>query len=249
MRARRWAVAALWLPLAAAAADVRVLAAGAPKPLVAAVAPGFERDTGHRVFVDTDTAGALTRRILAGAPFDLVIVTSAGAASLAKEGKLADGPPVPLARVGIGVAVKAGARHPDIGDVPALRRALREARAVAMIDPAAGGSSGIYLARLFDELGIADEVKRKAVLVPGGLAAQKLVSGEADIALQQMSELRLVPGASVVGPIPTPVQSWTEYVGAVSASARDRAASAALLAALKRAAVAERLKDMGMELP
>ena len=176
---------------------------GAFKPVVAALAaPVFTARTGHTLKVDNDTAGALQRRIGNGEVFDVVVLTPAAVAQLTQAGKLAAGSSTPLARVAIGVAVKQGAPAPDIGSVAAFRQALLAARAVAYIDPAAGGSSGIYLAQLFERLGIAAQIAPKAVLVPGGLVAQRLVSGEADIALHQISEILAVPGAALVGPIP-----------------------------------------------
>jgi molybdate transport system substrate-binding protein len=101
----------------------------------------------------------------------------------------------PLAKVGVGVAVAQNAPSPDIGSVEGLRRTLLAARAVAYIDPASGGTSGIYVAKMFERLGIAAEMKPKSVLVRGGLSAEKVANGEAEIALQQASELYLVPSS------------------------------------------------------
>jgi molybdate transport system substrate-binding protein len=235
MRMRHAVAAALagWMVAASAqAADIKVLTAGAFKPVVVAVAAEFERRSGHHVVIDNDTAGALSRRIAAGEHFDLVVLTESAIAQLARDGKLAPGATNTLGRVGIGVAVKRGAALPDIGSVDAFQRALLDARAVAYIDPAAGGSSGVYLAQLFDKLGIAAQIKAKAVLVPGGLVAQRVVSGEADIALHQISEILAVPDAVLVGPIPAALQNYTVYAGGVSAGAGDPAAAKALLAML-----------------
>jgi molybdate transport system substrate-binding protein len=120
---------------------------------------------------------------------------------------------------------------------------------VATIDPASGGSSGIYLWQWFEKVGIAAQLKPKAVLVPGGLVAPRLVNGEADIALHQISELLGVPGTTLVGPIPAEIQNYTVYAGGVSASARDAGAAQAFLATLSGPAAAVVLKDKGMEAP
>ena len=234
---------------AATAAEIRVLTAGAFKPVVAALVPEFERQFGHKVIVDNDTAGALARRISGGEAFDLVVLTADGIAGLAKSGKVVADTSTPLAKVGIGVAVKAGAPLPDIGTVAAFRAALLNARAVAYIDPKAGGSSGIYLAQWFEKAGIAAEIKAKSVLVPGGLTAARVVNGEADIAVQQISELLVVPGATYVGPIPAEIQNWTVYSGAVSATARDATAARVLLAALNGPDAQAVLKAKGMATP
>ena len=244
-----WGVA-VWAAMAGAgAAEIKVLTAGAFKPVVAALAPVFERRTGHRLTVDNDTAGALLRRVAGGEAFDLVIVTPAALEELARAGKVAPGSAVRLARVAIGVAVKQGAPSPDIGSVAALRQALLAARAVAYIDPAAGGSSGVYLAGLFERLGIAAQIAPKAVLVPGGLVAQRVVSGEADIALHQISEILAVPGAVLVGPIPAEIQNYTVYAGGVAAAARDGDAARAFLALLGSAEAQKILEEKGMQAP
>lgn len=231
----------------ASAAEIKVLSAGAFKPVVAALAPDFEKQTGHKVTIDNDTAGGLARRITGGEAFDLVVIPPGGVEPLVKAGKVVDGSAVRLARVAIGVAVKKGAPAPDIGSVAAFQEALLKARAVAYIDPAAGGSSGIYLSELFVKLGIADRIKPKAVLVPGGLVAERLVNDQADIALHQISEILAVPGATLVGPIPREIQNYTVYAGALGTGARDTAAARALLAALRGPGAEAILKDKGME--
>ena len=240
-------LAVLLLAVPASAAEIKVLSAGAFKPVVVALAPGFEKQTGHKVTIDNDTAGGLARRITGGEAFDLVVIPPGGIEPLVKAGKVVDGSAVRLARVAIGVAVKKGAPAPDIGSVAAFQEALLKARAVAYIDPAAGGSSGIYLSELFVKLGIADRIKPKAVLVPGGLVAERLVNDQADIALHQISEILAVPGATLVGPIPREIQNYTVYAGALGTGARDTAAARALLAALRGPGAEAILKDKGME--
>jgi molybdate transport system substrate-binding protein len=231
------------------AAEIKVLTAGALKSLVVAAAPEFERETGHRLVVAGDTAGGLTRRVLGGEAFDLVIGTREGIDALAGKGKLDAAPVAPLARIGIGVAVREGAPRPDIRTVDSFRQALLDARAVAYIDPAAGGSSGIYLSQLFERMNIGDRIKRKTVLVSGGLVAQKLVDGQADIALQQISELLGVPGVTVLGPIPEEIQHVTTYVAAVGAASADKAAARALVEHLLRASTRRLAAERGMMAP
>jgi molybdate transport system substrate-binding protein len=130
-----------------------------------------------------------------------------------------------------------------------LRQALLAARAVAYIDQAAGGSSGIYLAQLFQRMGIAAQIAPKAVLVPGGLVAQRLVSGEADLALHQISEILAVPGVTLVGPIPAEVQNYTVYAGGLAATSADLPAARASLELLAGERAKTVLKDKGMEAP
>ncbi len=243
------ALAALLPASTARAAELKVLTAGAYKPVLAELQGGFEQRTGHRLRVEIDTAGALQRRINGGEAFDVIVLTQAGLDALVQSGKLAAGSSTPLARVGIGVAVKQGTPVPDIGSVEAFRRAVTNAKGIATVDPASGGTSGIYLWQLFEQWGIATPMRAKATMVSGGLAAQKLLSGEADIALQQMSELLVVPGVTIVGPLPAAIQRFTVYSGAVSPASTQAAAARALVADLASARAPAVLKAKGMEAP
>ena len=189
------------------------------------------------------------RRALAGEPFDVIIATAAGIDELERSGKIVPASAMPVARVGIGAAVREGAAAPKIDTPDQFRNALRAARAVAYIDPKAGGSSGIYIAGLFERMGIAAEMSSKAVLVSGGLVADRLTDGVADLALQQMSELAGVPGIRVLGPIPAEFQNMTSYVGAVSSASSDPAAARAVLEALRSPAAKVAMGARGMSAP
>lgn len=233
----------------ASAADIKVLTAGAYKPVLVALQADFERQTGHRLKIENDTAGALQKRISGGEAFDVAVLPPGAVQQLTQSGKLADGSARRLARVAIGVAVKSGAPIPDISSVSAFQNALLMARAVAYIDPAAGGSSGIYLSQLFEKWGLADRIEAKAVLVPGGLVAQRVVDGQADLAIHQISEILAVSGATLVGPIPAEIQNYTVYTASVSATAAEATAARALIDALAGAASVTILKAKGMEAP
>ena len=248
---KRWALAAAvgWACTGAAAADIKVLTAGAYKPVLLALAPAFEQQTGHRLLLDNDTAGALQRRVAGGEAFDMLVVTPAVLAVLAQSGHVQPGAAQRVARVAIGVAVKQGAPLPDISTVAAFQRALLTARAVATIDPVAGGSSGIYLWKWFEQAGIAAQLKPRAVLVPGGLVAQRLLTGEADLAIHQISEILAVPGVTLVGPIPAAIQNHTDYAAAVSAASPHADAARALVAWLVGSQARAVLLEKGMEAP
>ena len=232
----------------AGAADIKVLTAGAFKQVVLALVPDFEKTTGHKVTLDNDTVGALVKRIEGGEAFDVAILSPAAIDSLTKAGKIAPGAPA-LARVGVGVVVKAGAPPPDIATVDAFKQALLAAKSVAYIDPAAGGSSGIYVAGLLDRLGIADAVKSKAKLIKGGAVAEHVAAGEAEIGIHQISEILPVKGAVLVGPLPKEIQNYTVYAAGVGAAARDGDAAKALVAFLSGPAAAPVLQAKGMEPP
>src|SRR5215831_8614071 len=183
--------------------EVKVLTAGAMKQVILATAGDFQNNSKNSLSIDNDTVGALVKRIEGGAGFDIAVLTPTAIDQLAKAGKIGRGESV--ARVGIGVMVKAGAPAPDIATLQTFKRALTEAKSIAYIDPASGGSSGIYLARLFEQLGLADALKPKTKLKQGGLVADLIVSGEAELGLQQMSEIVTASGVTVVGPLPAEV--------------------------------------------
>jgi molybdate transport system substrate-binding protein len=214
-----------------AAADLKVLTAGAYKGALLEIVPEFEKRTGNKVSIDNDTAGGLAKRVAAGEHFDIVIMPPAGMAPFLGN-QLVQSSAKPLARAGIGVAVKQGTPKPDISSVDAWKQSLLAARSIGYVDPASGGSSGIYLAKLFEKLGIAEQLKPKSVLVKGGLVAEKVATGEAEIGMQQQSELLVVPGVVVVGPIPLDVQHYTIYGGAISTASGNRAAADELMRTL-----------------
>jgi molybdate transport system substrate-binding protein len=233
----------------ATAAEIKVLSAGAYKSVVVAIEPEFEKQSGHKLVIDNDTVGALAKRIEGGEAFDVVIVSPAAVDDLIKKGKVAGGTRQVLARVGIGVMVKEGARKPDISTVDAFKKAVLDAKSVAYIDPASGGSSGIYLASLFEKLGIANAVKPKAKLKHGGYVADLITSGEAELGIHQISEILPAKGVTLVGPLPAEIQNYTTYAAGLSAGARDAAAAKALIQALAGSMAAPVLKSKGMEGP
>lgn len=237
---------AAWPPVAARAQTLEVLTAGAFKQVVLTRAPAFEAATGIKVDVRSDTAGAIAARVRQGAAFDVVIVTVQGLRALADPSKVDAASVTPVARVGIGVAVKAGSPHPPLKTVEQFKDAVLQARKVAYIDPASGGSSGIYLDGLFQRMGTGDSVRAKAVLVAGGYSAERVARGEADLAIQQMSELLPVAGVSVVGPLPEAIQSYTTHGAAVSARSPNKEAALRFVQALRTPEGAAVIREKGM---
>ena len=229
------------------AAEVKVLTAGAYKQVVLALVPDFEKQTGHKVVVDNGTTGQLKKRIEGGEAFDLLVITPAVVDEMIASGKLVAGSHINLASVGVGVVVKEGAPKPDIGTIDKFKQALLTAKSVAYIDPASGGSSGIYVDKLLVKLGIADQIKPKAKLKQGGHVADLIVSGEAELGIHQISEIVPVKGAALVGPLPKEIQNTTTYAAGLSASAKSKDAAEALIKALSGPAAAAVLKSKGME--
>jgi molybdate transport system substrate-binding protein len=231
----------------AGAAEIKVLTAGAFKQVLLAVVPQYEKQTGNTVKVENDTVGGLVKRIEGGDAFDVVIASPAAIDNLAKAGRVAAGSHSDLARVGVGIVVKEGAPRPDISSVDAVKRALVAAKSVAYIDPASGGSSGIFVDRLLDKLGIAGDIKPKAKLIPGGLVAEHIANGEAEIGIHQISEILPVKGVTLVGPLPTEIQNYTTYAAGLGTGAKGADAAKALIKLLAGPDAAAVFKSKGME--
>jgi len=196
---------------------VRLLSTLALMGAVRSLAGGYQAAGGTRIDADFAPTLALLDRLRGSEAADVVVLTREGLDDLAAEGIVVADSRVDLARSYIGIAVRTGADHPDISTEPALRATLLGARvAYSRI-----GASGIFFAQLIERMGIASEVNAKARIVPSGFTAERLVSGEADLAVQQISELKQVAGVEVVGPIPLEMQSPAVFsAGRVAASKR-----------------------------
>jgi molybdate transport system substrate-binding protein len=234
---------------AAGAAEIKVLHGGAFTQVLQAIVPDFEKSTGHKIVTQRDTVGALTKLIEGGAAFDMVVLTPEAVEALVKKGKIVAGSRANLAQVGVGVVVKEGAPRPDISTVDAFKKTLLAAKSVAYIDPQAGGSSGIYVAGLLDKLGIAAEIKPKAVLIHGGAVAEHVANGEAEIGIHQISEILPVKGITLVGPLPKDIQNYTIYAAGIGAGARDAEAAQAFIKSFSGVKAIAVMKDKGMSPP
>jgi molybdate transport system substrate-binding protein len=232
---------------AAGAAELKLLTAGAFKSTVLALLPEYEKTSGNKVSVENDTAGALMKRIQAGETFDVVVMTPEGIDQLTGEGKVISGSRTNLARVGVGVMVKSGANKPDISTVDAFKKAVLEAKSISFIDPASGGSSGIYVEKLLDRLGIADQVRPKEKLKQGGYVADYVESGEAELGIHQISEILPHAGVTLVGPLPKEIQNYTVYAAGIGRGTKDGDAAKALIASLVGPSAQALFKSKGME--
>ncbi len=180
--------------------------------------------TGIAVEADFAPTVGLLERIRAGAPGDAAILTASGIDDLIAEGKMLPGSRADIAMSFVGIAVRAGAAKPDISSVETFRAALLAARNVAYSKI---GASGIYFAGLLDRMDISHIVK--TTVVPTGFTAERLITGEADLAVQQISELLMVPGIEVVGPLPPDIQTVAMFSGGIFSGAADIEAARAFL--------------------
>ena len=211
--------------------------------LLREAAPALDAALGAPLQVILAPTKALEARIRAGEHADAAVLTAEAIAALSAEGVLDGMTARPLAHSRVGLAVKAGAPHPDISSVAALRRLLLD---VPSLCYSRAGASGIFFAGLIERLGIAAEVNAKAIVIPQGFTAEKLVSNEVAIAFQQVSELLEVPGIEVVGPLPEGAQTEAVFSGAAFAGAGD---GARVLAAVAAACTPAALVAKGLDVP
>jgi len=223
---------------------VRVLSTLALKGAVRALAARYEAEGGARIDADFAPTLALLDRLRGGEAADIAILTREGLDALANEGSVVGETCVDLARSFVGIAVKAGHEHPDIATEPALRAALLAARSVAYSQI---GASGILFAQLIERMGIASEINARALIIPQGFTAERLVTGEADLAVQQISELKQVARIEIVGPIPYELQSPAVFSAGRMAVSRDAAQADRLLRYLASREVAPVLRESGLE--
>ena len=223
---------------------VRVLSTLALKGAVSNLAARFEAKTGLRIDADFAPTLGLLDRLHMGERADVVILTRDGLDTLADDGTVVADSCVDLARSYVGIAVKAGAAHPDIANEAALRATLLGARTVAY---SRIGASGILFAQLIERLGIASEINARAVIIPSGFTAEKLDSGDADLAVQQISELKQVAGVEVVGPIPHHLQTPAVFSAGRMAASKRAVQADTLLKYLVSPQVAPVLRESGLE--
>jgi molybdate transport system substrate-binding protein len=218
--------------------EIRVLSGGAAKSLVDPLAKSFK---GATVQVEYQPMGKLVQSLKAGDPADMVIVTTEVLPSLQLQGKA-------IARVGIGVAVNEKAPSPDISTVEAFKKTLLAAKSIVYIDPKVG-TSGKHVAQILQQLGIADEVNRKATFGQGGYITEPVGRGEIELGIHQISEILPVKGVKLVGPLPAELQKYTVYVAAPSAKTGKKATVDAFIAHLTGSEARSRLEKAGYTAP
>ena len=232
------------------AAEIKALISTAMKTSVESLKPQFEQKTGHIVAIEYGPSGNLTKRIAAGEAVDLAILGGEGVVDLTDKGKLGPDSSIVVASSMIGAAVPRGAPKPDISTEEKFRAVLEQAKSVAYTDAAGGGSSGIFLGRLFDKLGMTGMLKPKAKLAaggPNGYAGTFAAKGEAEIALQPIPELMAVPGIDIVGPLPGQFQNATAYRGVVPLGAKEKDAAQAFLDFLTAPAATSVYRSKGLQ--
>ena len=213
----------------AIAKDLVVFSVGAVKSALSTLAPQWEARTGHRLNITYAAAGDLRKKLAAGERADILILPLENFAAVEKEGLSEASARRDLGAVGIGVAVKAGAKLPDISSEEGLKRALLDAKSVTFMDPARGTSGKHFDEVVLPKLAIRDAVRAKAVLGEGGMIAEKVARGEVEMAFHQMTEMLPVTGITIAGLLPPSLQKTTIYSGAVMKAAKSPVEAADLL--------------------
>jgi molybdate transport system substrate-binding protein len=223
-------------------AQIRVMQAAAFKEAYLELVPKFELQTGHEVSSLWVPTVKIMSRLKAGDAADMVILSAAGLEALIANGLVSTR--TDLARCGIGVAVRAGEPRPDITSGEALKRVVLAAESIVY----STGPSGIYLAALFERMGIAGEIAHKVKQVQGEPTGAVVARGQAQIGFQQMSELLPVPGIDVVGPLPDDVQEITTFSAGILVAAREPDAARELIGFFTSADSAPVITKTGLEL-
>ena len=238
-------LSALVTGVAANAAEITVVASGGPLPdVMGTLVPMFEKATGNKVKITFKGGPAIAADVKQGAA-DLVVTNTEVVDALAKAGDVAGDGKTLLMISKVGVAVKAGAPKPDISTPDKLKAALLAAKTVGYSQ----GASGQHFLTVIEKLGITDAVKGKAVIAQGRPVGAAIASGEAEIGVQQVAELRPVPGTEVIGEMPAELQKQIPYSAGIVAKGKDAQTARALVSFLRSEPALEVLKRKGMDLP
>ena len=241
------------LPVPTDSADLRVLSAVGMRQVMLDLVPKFEQVTGYRVAINFNSSGEIVKWVESGKPVDIVIIFRSAVEQLVATEKVIVNSLTNVATSRVGVAVAKGAAKPDISTAEAFKKAMLDAKTIACPDPAKGGASGTYIARMFERLGIAEALKSKLVLsstpenenaMPGYLIS----IGKAEIALHQMQELLAVPTIDIVGPLPDEIQTTFLFTAAITSNSEQDGAAKALIQFLTTLNAKDIIKMKGMEI-
>jgi len=241
---------ALAAPTASDAAEIKVLTSRAMNNVLTELAGAFQRTSEHKIAIILAPPAEIRRRIINDEIVDVAMSGSAMIRELLQHGKIVPDSMLTLARVGVGVAVRAGSAKPDITTVETFKHALLAARSIVYTDPAVGGASGIHFEEILDRLGIAKEIKAKAILNARAATtpnAEIVARGEAELGIQLISEIVLVPGAELLGPLPAELQVMTVISAGIVTTTSEPEAARALFKFLTSPAAAAVIKATGME--
>jgi molybdate transport system substrate-binding protein len=232
---------ALTTPLQAA--ELKVIAGGSMTALLRELAPPFEKTTGHTLSIHFDSTPNIVARVNAGTPFDAVVVPVDVFKDAAAKARFAPGPTIDIARVGYGVAIRAGAPKPDISTPDALKKTLLAAQSIASVPASAAGA---YVTKVFERLGIADEMKAKTKVQAGPpQIAPAVAKGEAELGVF-LTNVLIAPGVELAGAFPAELQQELVFTSAIAADTKESDAAKAFIDYLKSPAATATIKAGGM---
>lgn len=235
----------LFVSNVATAAEVTVLSGFGMRIVMTDLGPKFERATGHKLLISYANAGPIAKRVQDGEVVDVILLNQPAIDGIVRDGKAVAANVRPIARSGIGLAVRKGALKPDISTPEALKHALLAAKSVTY---QRDHVSGRHFAKVLDRLGIADEMKAKTVFATSSEAvAQNVARGKADIGLQQSQNFLSNSDVEILGPLPGDLQLDNVIAAAIMTSVRDAAAAKALVDFLRTPEAAAVIKAKGME--
>ena len=233
----------------ASAAEIRVMASGGFTAAYRALVPVFEKKTGHTVVSAYgasmgDAPDAIPQRLARGEPADVLILAASGLESLVRQGRAVEGSRVDLAESRLGFAVRAGAPKPDMGSVESVRRALLEARSIAY----SASASGVYFStEMVRRLGVADEVLPKSRRILSERVGSVVARGDAELGLQQISELLPIQGIELLGPLPPELQRVTVFSAGIAAGSQQPDAARELVRFLASSDAAPAVTATGLD--
>jgi molybdate transport system substrate-binding protein len=225
------------------APEVKVWTARAIATVLAEVGPQFERTTGHKLTVSSDLPNAFVRRANAGEPFDILISGSSTVDDWIKDGRIIAQTRADIARSGIGVEVRAGARKPDISTVEALKKALFKAKSIAYLRV----GSGVYLAGMLERLGVAEAIKSKVTRPESDIVSELVAKGEVELGMVVITQILTTPGVELVGPLPPEIQSYVTFTAGISPNSKAPEAAKDLIKFLTGPTATPVIKAQGME--
>ncbi len=231
-------------PVAGAqAAELKVLAGGSMTASLNELGKQFESTTSHKLTIVFDSTPNLIKAATSGAPFDLGVVPVDVMKDAAARARFAGGPTTDIARVGYGVAVRAGAPKPDVSTPEALKQTLIKAQSIAFIPDSAAGA---YVLQVFGRLGIGDAMKAKTKpQTATGQIPQAVAKGDAELGVF-LTNVLIAPGVELAGPFPAELQQELVFTAAVAADSKEAEAAKAFINYLKTAEAAAVMKAKGM---
>ncbi len=213
----------IWDAGPARSAEITIYLNQATATGVRQLAAGFEKATGNRVNVDFEVGQALYQKITTGAPGDLTSLGLGQFDEFVKQGKIVPGSVVEYGRVGNGVAVKAGAPKPDISTPEAFKKAMLDAKSIGHTNL----GTGPFNTRVFQKLGIYDQIKDKIKIIDGRPVAAAVATGDVEIGIQQTNVIQPFPGTEYLGPLPSELMEYGKVgVGLLAVSKQPEVATA-----------------------